>query len=319
MQRVEIAAKIAKLKSVFIRHDDITALSNEFDRQLALRRAQIEGRFWSEAGGIALVGASGSGKSTALHRIFSRHPDVTLLSKQCDGADVVSFQVPSPATLKFVGHQALTALGYPIQSARPAAYLWDMVKFHLKERRTLFLHLDEAQDLFSKRNEKEMRSVINTLKSIMQNRDWPVGVILSGLPDLSALPNLDHQLGRRIVPIQFPRIDVAQKGTDLRAIAHRHANAVDLIVDPDLFAGDFLERLVHAADGQFGITVELIIGAIEEALRCECDSLGHSHFVAAFERRSRCIPAFNPFVAEDFHRLNCRRLFEGTLGEATDV
>ena len=194
-----------------------------------------------------------------------------------------------------------------------------MVKFHLKERRTLFLHLDEAQDLFSKRNEKEMRSVINTLKSIMQNRDWPVSVILSGLPDLSALPNLDHQLGRRIIPIQFPRIDVGQNSADLRAIAHRHAKAVDLMVEPDLFAADFLERLVHAADGQFGIVVELIIGAIEEALRHDCAALGHSHFVAAFERRSGCIPAFNPFIAGDFHRLDCRRLFEGAVGAPADV
>lgn len=308
MTHSEIADRIAVLKSMFVRNRRIETLSEEFGRQLALRRAEIRHKVSAEANGIALVGESGSGKSTALRRIFERHPDIAPLSPGSAGATVVSFLVPSPATLKFVGHQALNALGYPIQRDRPAAYLWDMVKFHLRERKTLFLHLDEAQDLYSKRNNKEMQSVVNILKSIMQNRDWPVSVILSGLPELRDLLNLDPQLGRRMKPIRFDRIDADTWGAEIESLISKYSEKSEITAPGEIMKPIFRERLVHASDGQFGIVVELIIGALEEVMLAGRTEATCSDFAAAYQRRTGCLPGFNPFVVEDFRRIDSRLL-----------
>ncbi len=41
----------------------------------------------------------------------------------------------------------LRELGYHLIVERQAWYIWDIVRHQLRERRVLFLHLDEAQDL----------------------------------------------------------------------------------------------------------------------------------------------------------------------------
>lgn len=97
----------------------------------------------------------------------------------------------------------LRGLGYPVNGRREAWYVWNLVRHHLRERRTLFLHLDEAQDLAARGTERERHSVVNLLKSLMQDPEWPVGLILSGTGELADILNFDPQLGRRFQPIRF--------------------------------------------------------------------------------------------------------------------
>src|SRR5699024_5479468 len=124
------------------------------------------------------------------------HETLRLLSHDAETADVASFLVPSPATLKGVGISCLNGLGYPLMRDRTAGIIWELVQSHLRELQIMFLHLDEAQDLMGSQSEREMLAVVNTLKSVMQNRYWPVSIVLSGLPTLKTLLNLDPQLGR---------------------------------------------------------------------------------------------------------------------------
>lgn len=55
MDHSKVAERVAKLKSIFVRNLEIDALSEEFDRQLSLRRAEIELNASSEANGIAVI------------------------------------------------------------------------------------------------------------------------------------------------------------------------------------------------------------------------------------------------------------------------
>lgn len=135
----------------------------------------------AEARGLALIGASGSGKTVALTRGVARMSDKLDL-RPYEG---VSFTVPSPASLKMVGHEALVALGYPMQTNRTAAQIWQRVREQLADNRTLIPILDEAQDLMRTHSVHARRVVVNTLKSLMQSRDWPVSLILAGVPHLN--------------------------------------------------------------------------------------------------------------------------------------
>ncbi len=290
----EIGAKIAALRSMFISNDRFESLSDQFGRLLQRRRAEIENDMTVEARGIAVIGSSGSGKTTAIDRMISRHPAIFRPPEDLRYAEIISFQVPSPATLKYVGQTALNALGYPLRRDKPAAIIWDMVRHHLKQRQTLFLHVDEAQDLALSQSDRERAAVVNTLKSLMQNKEWPVGLILSGMPSLGDLLNYDPQLSRRIFPVKFAPISMALDGDEITGILFAYLEKAALEADDDIKSESFADRLIHAGKGEFGLTIEVIIGAIEEALFAGCESVGLKEFAAFFRRRIGCVDGMIP-------------------------
>lgn len=307
-----VSEQILALRRIFAHHSAYHQLEQQFQLLLDRRRTEIAAGVTMEARGIALIGASGSGKTTAVARLLSHSAGLGGDATKTPRKDVVSFQVPSPATLKFVGQTALEALGYPLRRERTEMIIWATVRQHLQARKTLFLHLDEAQDLMRHQTPKVLQSVVRTLKSLMQTRDWPVGLVLSGMPDLKELLNHDPQLARRFYPIEFPNLSTVTDGDEVGHLTASYAQRVNLEAK-HLFSDEFSARLIHSADGEFGLVVELIIAAIEEALNSGDSSLENRHFVEAFRRRSGCVDALNPFQAADFERIDARALLQNEV------
>lgn len=69
------------------------------------------------------------------------------------------------------------------------------------------------------------------------------------------------------------------------------------------------ERVVHAAANQFGITIVLILDAIEDAYLQGQKTLNRHNFIRAYHRRTSCDAEFNPFVVPDFMRIDARQVF----------
>lgn len=241
----DVARVVSDLRARFVAHDRYVDLRREFDVLLHRRRADLAAGRSPEARGIAVVGHAGSGKSTAIARLLDRHPDIQCLGPDRLEADVASFLVPSPATLKSVGLACLTGLGYPLRRDRTAMIIWELVQTHLHQRRVLFLHLDEVQDLHVSRSKNEMQAVVNTLKSLMQHSAWPVGLILSGTMALKELINVDPQLSRRLVPVALEPISPTTHGGDVRAVVGGYAEAAGLPVGKEVLEFQFVGRLVH--------------------------------------------------------------------------
>lgn len=304
----EVGRIVSDLRTRFVRHEGFKQLQEQFDLLLYRRRADLDAGRQAEARGILIVGNSGAGKSTAIQRLFASHSDLRRPNPDLPEADVISFVVPSPATLKSVAFGCLQSLGYPIQRERTAAVMWGHVQHLLSERQVLFLHLDEVQHLHASKGATEARSVINTLKSLMQHQMWPTGLILSGTDELRALVNLDPQLSRRLAPIEFGPLDVGAQRASVRKILQQYAKAVGMPPNPDILADAFLRRLIHAAAYELGIAIELIISGFEEALILGSDELDTEAFRLAFERRSGCRDMGNPFVAEDWKAIDARKL-----------
>ncbi|MDP0927924.1 ATP-binding protein [Paracoccus onubensis] len=313
MNNNDVAKRMLALRAAFASNPTYASFQRQFQTLLERRRFEMDAGVVSEARGIALIGASGSGKTTAVNRLLRSSSDLVLGGIDDIRCDVVSFPVPSPATLKFVGQTALHSLGYPLRRDKTAYIIWDMVREHLHARRTLFLHLDEAQDLSLHQTPREMQSVINTLKSLMQNRSWPVGMILSGMPALKNMLNHDPQLARRFYPIEFPSLNAINDIEQVFSTISFYAAKADLTPAEDLLLPDFAARLIHAAAGEFGLTIELIIAAIERALLREASVLEPRDFREAFTLRSGCVDGLNPFVAEDFERIDSRKLLGGGI------
>lgn len=308
MTKEEIAKKIAELKQVYYRHGGHVTLKAQFDELLAERRAELAMGVVQEARGIALLGASGSGKTSAVARLFNRHPDLLLPTEGSETADVISFKVPSPATLKNVGKEALTALGYPLERERSAAITFGLVKSFLRKREVKFLHIDEVQDLYTSNSANVRQSVINTFKSLMQHPEWPVSLILSGMPDVREMLNADPQLSRRMRPITLARLSYTADEAMLRDILGSYLSKAGLRPSAELMTQDTLSRLLHSGAYEFGMVIEVIIEAIREAYKAGAEALEVIHFAQAMRLRVGCYDGMNPFIAPDYLHIDPRNL-----------
>lgn len=304
----ETAEKIAALRVHFIHHERFEPLEARFAMLIAKRLSDLEADRSSEAHGLALSGASGTGKSAAMHHLLAcarnrlsttLHPDAT----------IISLRVPSPATLKFVGQTLLRALGYQIGSERQAWYIWDLVRHHLKERKVLFVHLDEAQDLASRGTKHELNSVASMLKTLMTDPEWPVGIILSGTPELEDILNHDPQLARRMETVHFSSLSPVAHGNDVLDLVENYCARAGLSAAPELLELAHGERLIHASSNQFGLVIELTLAAVEQAFLADAKQLTREDFAQAYQLRAACDDVFNPFVIPDFYRVDARQVF----------
>ncbi len=303
--RNDVQLKITKLRGKFFKTKRYEELSQGFDKLYQVRQSEIEANLLREARGLVLVGESGSGKTTALRRVFEMHPQAKVLTQNEEFGDIATLSIPSPATHKFVGISTLKALGYPLRRDPTAATIWDLAQRHMKARRVLFLHFDEAQDFYSARP-SEMTAVVNTLKSIMQNNEWPVGVVLSGMTRLVELLNHDPQLARRITPVYFPQLSENQDLDVGYGACQSYADAIGIALGDDLKSQNFLRRLIYSSAGQLGIMIELIIDALEDALTKQDTTLTLPNFARAYGKRTGSIDGLNPFIIEGYHQVDPR-------------
>ena len=208
-----------------------------------------------------------------------------------------------------MGQTVLRALGYNLSAERQAWYIWDLVRHQLRERKVLFLHLDEAQDLSARGTRHELDAVASMLKTLMTDADWPVGILLSGTEELENILNHDPQLARRMDTIHFAPLSPVMNAPDVARLIEGYARRADLALAGEITDITLSERLIHAAAFQFGLVIEMIIAAIEVAFLEGAAHLEWRHFTAAYALRSSCMDAFNPFIVNDYHRIDARKVF----------
>ncbi|MFD1882162.1 TniB family NTP-binding protein [Paracoccus pacificus] len=310
--RTDVRRIIQDLRAAYVPNDAYRKLDEYFRMLLEQRRADMADGSASKLRGIVLIGRSGSGKTTAIQHLIRSNRELLRTDTSQEICELISLQVPSPATMKFVGTAVLQAAGYPLSRDKSASTIWDMVRQQLMFRQTLFLHLDEAQDLTRFQTENERRSVVNTLKSLMENSRWPVGLILSGMPEFKTLINQDPQLARRLYPVEIDRLNEFRNVGAVINLVQRYTGRAGIGINEDLSGENFAQRLIHAADYEFGLMAELVVQAITMALsRDGLDArLSLSHFADVFHMRSAAVDGLNPFIAEDFRRIDPRQVLD---------
>lgn len=159
--------------------------------------------------------------------------------------------------------------------------------------------IDEAQDLFQNDSSFEIENNLKLVKSLMQGDDAVV-VVLSGTERLDRLTAEDPQVRRRLSRMSMP---VATEATDGRVLA-------GILADYCRRAGlappaqtDLIGRLIHSARGQFGRCIEMILDAIEIALRADQVRLDMLHFAEVFRILEGCPPGKNVFLAPNWRTL----------------
>jgi len=250
----------------------------------------------AEGKGIMVVGPSGSGKSRLMQRTFKNH--AAFPNYGVDGAwcPLISVSAPSPCNLLQLAIRILIRLGYPISRGIKENGAWLRVREQLELQRILFLHIDDLQHVLHQLSDEEVQKVRDTLKDLMTSMDWPVQLILSGLPDLLPFVRKDRQLRRRLRFMYLSQLTARDHAEFLDEAIKEYASTakLELAVKPeDMLVG----RLLHAGQYEFGITLEILGDAIEAAFERDGKTLIIKDFAEAFASRNLLPDDQNPFTA----------------------
>lgn len=259
---------------------------------------------------FAVIGSSGSGKSTSLERAFSQidafqpkvneHGEVMPL--------LLSVEVPRPSTTKDLAIHILEVMNLPCKPSQRENELWKLVKRQLKSRGILYLHLDEAQTLLRAKTQTAIFELQERLKSVLTVPDWPLHTIYSGVPELAALFNGDQQLPNRaevmrFSPLSYPTDEQIVRDL-LKEIVEREC---ELPLSVEIYTDDFMGRLCQATQGCYGTMIEMIREATFTALAARKQKLEPGAFASIYERYSGCHPTENIFRAKHWRDIDRAR------------
>lgn len=313
VQRVYVPTKHDKRLS-----DELDRLFDSIDRELDL---QEEGAMDPDPlrGGRVLVvtGEAGAGKTRALWKAFSKRPELEGLAEE-GGAEcsMLSIVAPSPFSLATLGNEIVRRLGYFSTRDIAEAKVWVMVRLLLKEHGIRILHIDEAQH-GDQVNRAVAMKVEESFKRLLQDKDWTVWLVLSGLPELARFCQKDKSLRRRISPIRFSSLSYPKHASGVRKAIAELLSPCPEVAYAATLTDDFMHRLMHASLHQFGILVEFVQDALEMCLKSGSTALEPKHFVRAYTARTgEEAQELNVFTARDFERVDvANALYETPLDE----
>lgn len=303
--QVHLADRMALVRGEYIATDLDERLSASLDALLRtlISRQPIEEEAprsaRNETRSLIVVGEAGAGKTAALNHAFRTHPVLGGYGTLGSGCPIARVVVPAPCTLKALGIAILNALGYPLMRDLRENAVWTRVHEALQISGTVILHLDEMHNLTDKANILELDAIRKALKGLMISREWPVGLVVSGLPSLvPAMREIDEVRRRG----RFLRIPLLSMPNDEPLLGEAMKRCCELagIELPEGLSVELGPRLSHAGLHRYGIAVELVHEAIETCLLDDGAVLAVDHFATAYMARTGCGDRMNPFVAPDW-------------------
>ncbi|MFV3073138.1 AAA family ATPase [Niveispirillum fermenti] len=293
--RTALAARIVDKYFSTDRDDRFRQVLQDFidDMSVAVASQHPEGRM------LALVGGSGAGKTLTMEKAI----------KHVNGLDDSNFlrlTTPSPCTLKQLGRVVLERLGYPLQRELADHRIWEMIRYHLKEHGVRFIWLDEAHHILGRGSDSELTKLRDVLKSTMQQREWAVSLILSGLPVLSAFISGDRQVERRSQTFRFQPLAFPDDVDLVREIAYEIvANHAGMAIHDEIGTDEFIHRLIVASEWGLGSAITLVRRAVLFAhSQAGADAVvGVEHFAEIYAEERDCSADSNIFFAADWQEI----------------
>ena len=255
-------------------------------------------------GGRALLvtGAAGAGKSRALAHAFATRPELEGFGQP--GSPLLSVVAPSPFTLGALGNEIAGRLGYVSRRAMRQNEVWPLVRGLMREARVRILHIDEAQHGDQIANRVVAQEIENTLKRMMQEADWPIWLILSGLPELSRFCQDDASMKRRVRIVHFESLRFPDHAEAMQRLVREMVALCPPLGCSKVLSDEFAHRLLYAAMWQFGIVVEYIQDAIGECLLGGGEELDVAHFADVYTARTGSVADdMNVFIARDWRSI----------------
>lgn len=316
--RLSVADRVAQLYNEYIPLDRDKLLKDALMASVASVTIPITGKP-DKRRIVAICGRSGAGKTTAIVKhIQSLKAMAAYVDEDSVKVHPVIFiEAPSPCTPRLLAIAGLEALGHTPPDRIRENEAWLLFRRLLKVHKVMWVVIDEAQHAIESATVREATVIGDAFKNLTQMADWPVRLILVGVPPLASFLARKQLYNRRTV-IPFDTVD-ADGNTDLvesilKTIVLEHAGMelrIDLEAEENQEeAGatnkerDFLKRLVHACDAEFGSVVQMIRAAVELAMLAGREHVLLDDFVKTYASFSGCRPSKNVFTAANWQELD---------------
>ncbi|MCR9110725.1 MAG: ATP-binding protein [Rhodobacteraceae bacterium] len=262
-------------------------------------KAQNIDRF--EARGVLVVGESRQGKSKEIDRMLAQFNDGTTIMPDGRPGFIVSCLLSGKVTWKDLGIKILEVLGYPIHGRQNQTYIWAQVTKTARLQGVIGIHFDECQHVFTEGKSRTNQLFLDSFKTLLKDQEWPLMLILSGIPSLETQVRQEQQLSSLLRVVRFDGID-PQDNTDkneLIQLVYSYADKAQLEFD-DFDLDDFLERLAFAGCYRWGLVIEMLIEALTIAKLggeglCKID-----HFSNAFARVYSLPDGYSAFTMPNY-------------------
>lgn len=278
-------------------------------------KASNAGHF--EARGLMVTGESRVGKTSETVKLVEEfNASQTEMPNGMPGK-ILYCKLDGSVSWKDLGQKTLENLGYPVSPKRTQSEIWGLVRHHSREHGVIGFYYDECLHVFTP-GAKSNRIFLDSLKSLMKEPEWPLILILSGVPVLATYVNSEEQLSHLLAPVHFDEISLgksADPGKDpdmieLNKLVYAYADHGGINVD-DLVDVDFLERLDFACASRWGLVIELLIRAFGLCRFRGVNVASVDIFAEAYAQNSRLQLELSPFTAPDYRdTLDSAKLME---------
>jgi len=309
---VSLADRLSRINGRYIGTARDHELRDHID-ELIVNAASALGGEPGKRRALFVIGDSGSGKSTAIERAIANRKEFAPYEDHSGRLiyPMVSLEAPGSLTLKVLAIDLLRAIGYPVFKQLGEGEAWHLLKEQLVFRKVLFLHIDEMQHAVTSNNHATIEHLSNTIKSLLQIPNWPLHIIMSGVPELAKFRENDLQMKNRSNIMEFTRMTSSEISM-LTEIVRRIVEVdAEMIADEAILSSNFIARLLHATDGAFGTCIELTRTTVSRILRKSASApddrkatVGVHHFEQAYATFSACPADENIFTAKNWTTIN---------------
>ena len=295
---------IGKLNGIYIESEQHERVNNGATEIIENAASAFAGEVGKRRA-LFVLGESGSGKTTALkHTLLSRPELMPYFDDRGNEIrPLIHFEAPKPTSMKLLGRKIIEATGYPLSGASRYTEneLFELAKRTLRERQVMFLYIDEMQHVLRANKKAEIVNVADTLKSLLQIENWPLHLIIAGMPVLAKFMEHETQLRNRslivsLEQVKFPA-DLERVKVIAMGVIRGHAG---LKVSDALFTNDFVQKLIKSADGGFGTIIQMTRGACQIAMRKGLTEVANQHFADCYALVTGSQPEHNIFLSADW-------------------
>lgn len=286
------------LHKLYLRYAKYHEVGEHLDALIANAKACREGGGFKERA-LFVIGESNTGKSRMLEELFREKASFQPYQDE-EGEWVrplISIEAPSPCSSRELALKILKELGAVVRKKRISnPELYDFLKDQLRDQKVEYLHIDEMQDTVLHNTEFAIKSVQSDVKSLLQNKDWPLHAIFSGVDELANfIEGGDGQIDNRSNTV---RLELLKDPRDLRAAEQILSNIVvkHAGLEPGWAEKDELPaRLILAGQGRFGTICDDVKKACFAAIDANRRKVTLSDFEGVYQIRKAPLPQDNPF------------------------
>jgi hypothetical protein len=292
--------RLAHLKKMYFHMSRAEDLDAVFKRAVDDYDAGVLTEELFEASCLTIIGESNSGKTREIRHAIARLEAGGHVLKCGRAIKSLPVFLDGATTWKALGINILENVGYDITARRTEHEIWSRVRQQLRREGIWIIHIDECQHMFEDLGPKETRKVINSIKTMVKHPDWPVVVVLSGVPELLEKVNLDPQL-RNLTTAYFMRPLDPNSEEDLNEIdtAFYHYAAARGVDIGGVRNEDTYRRMCYAHGHHFGRVFKFMVRLFAE-MEDDDKRIDLGMMAESYAKKSGCIPGHNPFVRPDY-------------------